>query len=217
MSQVKRFKGVLRAGLFGTLLFCVLGYAAAVGDYSSHVQNGNQIDFTVANGKVRIYVCTPTIFRVSFDTRGTGTFTSNKDVLGMTDVNRTWTAVAPLTVADASTTINITTSAMVIKVQKSPFRVSFYNTDGTTLLVGDAAGMNSSGASSTAPAFTFTQGTNEHFFGWGNAFEAFRRSPGYHPMDIRSEQRLYLCGVYFSVVGASRRLCVESYRPWRSI
>ncbi|MBN2035484.1 MAG: DUF4968 domain-containing protein, partial [Chitinispirillaceae bacterium] len=199
MIRLNRFKNA------GVVTACSLALAwsfangEVVGNYSSHTQNGNQVEFnTGGTQKVRIYICTPTIARVSFDARGT--FASSKDVLSMADVNRTWPAVSPLTVTDADTTVNITTSAMVIKVQKSPFRVNFYETDGTSRLVGDAAAMNSNGTSSGSPTFTFTQGTDEHFFGWGLAFEAFRRSPGYHRLDNKgqtySTRRSTACYMY---------------------
>ena len=177
------------------------GFSEPVGNYVSHTQTGNQIDFTVSNGKVRIYVCTPGIARVSFDTRTTGTFTSTKDVLGMDDVNRTWPDVAGLTVTDAtpgtSGTVEIKTSAMTIKVAKNPFRITYCKADGTTLTA-DAAAMNSNGSSQGAPTFTFTQAASEHYFGWGLAFEQFRS--GYHKADNKgstySTRRSTACYMY---------------------
>jgi alpha-glucosidase (family GH31 glycosyl hydrolase) len=173
----------------GAWMLCMVSFFSAaygdmVGNYVSHTHNGNQIDFTVANGKVRIYICTPNIARVSFDTRATGTFTSTRDILGMDDVNRTWPDVAGLAVADSTPgttgTVEIKTSAMTIRVAKNPFRISYYKADGTSI-TNEAAAMNSNGASQGSPTFTFTQGTNEHYFGWGLAFEQYRS--GYHKAD----------------------------------
>ncbi|MBN1130523.1 MAG: hypothetical protein JXA71_16140, partial [Chitinispirillaceae bacterium] len=69
-----------------TLLTVIVAFslvsAVPVGDYLAHSRSGNTVDFnTGGTQKVRIYVCTPGIVRVSFDARGT--FTSTKDVLSM--------------------------------------------------------------------------------------------------------------------------------------
>ncbi|MBN1127858.1 MAG: DUF4968 domain-containing protein [Chitinispirillaceae bacterium] len=147
------------------------GFAAAVGNYSSHTRSGNQIDITVANGKVRVYVCKPNIVRVSFDTRGT--FASSQDVLGMADLNRTWPEVSGVTVTDG-TALEITTSALRISIAKNPIKFTYYRAGSTTPLVADASPMNNNGSSSGTPAFSFTQGANEHYFGWGLGFQWFR-------------------------------------------
>jgi alpha-glucosidase (family GH31 glycosyl hydrolase) len=180
--------------LFIAMLFTA-GFGAAVGNYQSHgyvANSSNQIDSnhiefkTGTTQKVRIYVCTPSIVRVSLDDRGT--FTSTKDVLGMDDVNRTWPLVTGLTVTDAtpgtSGSVVIATSALKITVAKSPFRISYAKADGTALTA-DAAAMQSAGTSQSVPTFTFTQGVNEHYFGWGLAFEQFRT--GYHKIDHKNQ------------------------------
>ncbi|MBN1307220.1 MAG: DUF4968 domain-containing protein, partial [Chitinispirillaceae bacterium] len=178
-----RIEKTVRFGMICVALLAGTGRGAAVGNYVSHTQNGNQIDFsTGGNQKVRIYVCTPGIVRVSLDDRGT--FSSKRDVLGMEDVNRTWPEVSPLTVTDASESVVIATSALKITVQKSPFRISYATADGTALTA-DAAAMQSTGSSSGTPAFTFTQREDEHYFGWGAAFEQFRR--GYHEIDNKNQ------------------------------
>jgi hypothetical protein len=174
---------ISRIGLLCAAALFTLGYGEPVGNYASHTQTGNQIEFsTGGTQKVRIYVCTPSIARVSFDARGT--FASTKDVLSMADVNRTWPEVSGLTVTDAtpgtSGTVEIKTSAMIIKVAKSPFRITYCKADGTTI-TGDAAAMNSNGSSQSNPTFSLTQGASEHYYGWGLAFEQFRS--GYHKVD----------------------------------
>ncbi|MBN1306691.1 MAG: DUF4968 domain-containing protein [Chitinispirillaceae bacterium] len=193
-------KNLVRCGLCCSTVSSGVSFGAAVGDYVSHVQTGNQIDFTTGTSqKVRIYVCTPTIIRVSLDDRGT--FTSTRDVLGMDDVNREWPEVSSLTVTDAapgtSGSVVIVTSALRITVQKTPFRISYAKADGT-VLTGDAAAMQSTGSNSGNPTFTFTQGTDEHYFGWGLAFEQFRQ--GYHQIDHKnrtySTRRSTACYMY---------------------
>jgi alpha-glucosidase (family GH31 glycosyl hydrolase) len=184
-------KNVKRLGYCYLALFASASLGTPVGNYVSHIQTGNQIDFsTGTTQKVRVYVCTPTIVRVSLDDRGT--FTSTRDVLGMDDVNRTWPEVTPLTVTDAtpgtSGSVVISTSALTITVEKSPFRISFAKADGTAL-TRDAAAMQSKGSSSGTPTFTFSQGTNEHYFGWGLAFEQFRK--GYHNIDHKNQTYSY--------------------------
>jgi alpha-glucosidase (family GH31 glycosyl hydrolase) len=180
-------KSVARSGFCCLALSAGASFGAAVGNYVSHVQTGNQIDFTTGTTqKVRIYVCTPGIVRVSLDDRGT--FTSTRDVLGMDDVNRTWDPVSSLTVTDATPgttgSVVISTSELKVTVQKAPFRISYAKADGTALTA-DAAAMQSTGSSSGNPTFTFTQGTNEHYFGWGLAFEQFRM--GYHQIDNKNQ------------------------------
>jgi alpha-glucosidase (family GH31 glycosyl hydrolase) len=176
-------KNVAWSGFFCFTLLASVSFGAAVGNYVSHVQTGNQIDFTTGTTqKVRIYVCTPSIVRVSLDDRGT--FTSTRDVLGMDDVNRTWDPVNSLTVTDGASAVVIATAALKITVQKAPFRISYARADGT-VLTSDATAMQSTGSSSGNPTFTFTQGADEHYFGWGLAFEQFRA--GYHQIDNKNQ------------------------------
>ncbi|MBN2035951.1 MAG: DUF4968 domain-containing protein [Chitinispirillaceae bacterium] len=154
-------------------LAATLGLAAPVGDYVSHTRDSNLVEFsTGGTQKVRIYVCTPSIVRISFDARGL--FTSTKDVLSMEDVNREWPAVAfTIDSTSDSGAIVIETSELKIRVQKAPFRISYYKADGS-YLTGDAAAMESQGARATNPAFTFTQESDEHYFGWGLAQPWYR-------------------------------------------
>jgi alpha-glucosidase len=187
MNRTSLPQGIARAAVYCAALLAGMSYGAPVGNYASHEQKENQIDFgTGGSQKVRIYVCTPEIIRVSLDDRGT--FDSKRDVLGMDDVNRTWPAVSPLTVTDetpgTSGKVLIATSALTITVQKSPFRISYAKADGTALTA-DAAAMQSTGSSSSTPAFTFTQAASEHYFGWGAAFEQFRQ--GYHKIDNKNQ------------------------------
>jgi len=93
MCRTHWFKGIVMPGLLVMALLSTASYGAAVGDWVSTTQSGNQIDFVVgaAPAKVRIYFCSPSIVRVSFDTRGLFTssaitYNSGKDVLGMSDV-----------------------------------------------------------------------------------------------------------------------------------
>ncbi|MBN1308620.1 MAG: DUF4968 domain-containing protein [Chitinispirillaceae bacterium] len=167
MNRKSLFKRVVRRSLCCAALMSGVSYGAAIGTYQSHVQSGNQIDITVSNGKLRIYVCDTNIVRVSFDTRGT--FASNQDVLGMEDVNRTWPAVAGLTVTDGTSALDITTPSLRVSVAKNPIRISYYRIGNSTPLTAETGAMNSSGT-----VVTFTQGADEHFFGWGTAFQWFR-------------------------------------------
>ncbi|MBN2037989.1 MAG: DUF4968 domain-containing protein [Chitinispirillaceae bacterium] len=178
-----------RLWLFIAAMLFSLGFSQAVGTYSSHTQNGNQIDITVSNGVVRVYVCEPGIVRVSFDTRSSSRFSSSQDVLGMADLNRTWPAVSGVTVTNGTSALEITTSALRMSIAKSPFRISYYKAGSSTPLVSDAAAMNNRGSSSGSPTFTFTQGSSEHFFGWGKAFQWFRCNDGgfYFSLDNKNQ------------------------------
>lgn len=172
MVEMRSFIQLSRLCLLIAVALFSRSFATTVGNYSSHVQNGNQIDITVSNGKVRIYVCKPGIVRVSWDERGN--FTSSQDVLGMDDLNREWPAVAGLEVSDETNSLEITTSELRVSIAKNPFRITYYKAGSTTPLTADAAAMNNNGSRSNSPSFTFTQGASEHFFGWGLGFQWFR-------------------------------------------
>ena len=190
MNTIRLFDKAAQSACMVIITMGSVAFAATVGNYVSHewTSGSNQIDFnTGATQRVRIYVCTPEIVRVSLDDRGT--FTSERDVLGMEDVNREWPTVEGLTVTDetpgASGTVVFATPAVSVKVQKTPFRISFYKADGTFLTADTLTGMNSTGSSARTPTFTFTQGTDEHYFGWGLAFQQFRT--GYHEIDHKGQ------------------------------
>ncbi len=170
------------------MLLFTLGYSAAVGTYTTHTVSGNTINFTVTNGAVRIIVCTPSMVRVSFDTRGP-TFTATDDVLSMADVNQTWTGTTP-TVTDPTPgltgNIRIATSAMVVNVAKNPFLLTYYKADGTTEITHETQPMNSNGSSTGTPAVCFVQTAAEHYYGWGAAFEYLRGT--YRSIDNKAHE-----------------------------
>ncbi|MBN1757763.1 MAG: DUF4968 domain-containing protein [Chitinispirillaceae bacterium] len=190
MNRTGLFIKAARYARMALLTLVPAVFAGNVGNYTAHewTPGSNQIDFsTGGTQKVRIYVCSPEIIRVSIDDRGL--FTSERDVLGMEDVNREWPAVEGLTVTDetpgATGTITIATSALNVKVQKTPFRISYFKTDGTFLTADTLTGMNSTGSAANKPTFIFTQTPEEHYFGWGLAFQQFRT--GYHEIDHKGE------------------------------
>ncbi|MBN1130727.1 MAG: DUF4968 domain-containing protein, partial [Chitinispirillaceae bacterium] len=84
-----------------------------------------------------------------------------------------------------SAVVIIRTAELTVRVQKAPFRISFYKADGT-YLTGDAAAMESAGTRDTMPAFTFTQRPDEHYFGWGLAMPWFKGS--YREIDNKGKK-----------------------------
>lgn len=178
MGRINRVKTVLGRIISGVILLSVPGYCQTqVGNWmSTDASVVNTIDFACAGSQtVRIYVCAPNIARVSFDTRTTNKFTSTRDVLSMADINRSWPAVSYTvdSTSDAAA-VSIITSAMRIRVQKSPFRLTYYDSTGAQITGEDAARGMTVNSDSASPAVQFIQGADEHYFGWGLSYSWYR-------------------------------------------
>ncbi len=188
MLRINGWGGIFGRAIAGSAMLLGAAYSQTqVNMYMSHSVNGNAVDFTCGAGQsVRIYVCRPNIVRVSFDTRTTGKFTSARDVLGMADINRAWDPVS-YTADDSGTYVLIRTSALKIHVQKSPFRLTYYDSTGALITGEDASrGMAVNASTAANPAVQFTQKADEHYFGWGLTY-AWLRDGGSVKIDNKGQ------------------------------
>ena len=151
--------------LLSTILFaCPLPALADPGNVTSWSSNSlNELTFTCQTAVVKLDFLDPNVVRVRMEPTGT-TFSTNSSYT----VIKTWT-LPPITVTDASTLTTITTSGLQVKVQKSPFRLTFCQTNGTLWLTDtNTTGITSTPSGSiTNLSDTFAMQTNEQFYGLG--------------------------------------------------
>ncbi|MEA5456708.1 glycoside hydrolase family 31 protein [Sinomonas sp. JGH33] len=113
--------GALTSGPFS---FSVTDWSGT-GNVSGYTDNGTSVDVAVSDTsgsfspKVRFTFPAPDRFHVQIAPHGTG-------------LNITGTS--GYTVTDSGGTLVVATSALQLKIQKSPYRVSVYKADGTTLI-----------------------------------------------------------------------------------
>lgn len=113
--------GAITSGPFS---FAVTDWSGT-GNVSGYTDNGTSVDVTVSDTsgsfspKVRYTFPAPDRFHVQIAPHGTG--------LNIT-------GAAGYTVTDTGTVLQIATSALQVKIQKNPYRVSVYKADGTTLI-----------------------------------------------------------------------------------
>ena len=104
--------------------------AQAVGNYGSHTVTGNTVVFNCSSGAtVRVELCKADVARIRMAIPGAG-FVANEPYAV---VKYDWPAVAA-TVTDVGDHIKIATTEMVIRANKIPFNLSFYDRDNTTLI-----------------------------------------------------------------------------------
>lgn len=108
----------------GPYSFAVTDWSST-GNVSSYVDNGTSVDLSVGDSsgsfspKIRFTFPAADRFHVQIAPHGAG-------------VNITGAAV--YTVTNSASVLQLATSAMVVKIQKSPYRVSVYKADGATLI-----------------------------------------------------------------------------------
>jgi alpha-glucosidase (family GH31 glycosyl hydrolase) len=108
---------------------------ASLADYSSHSVNGNVILFTCGRSQVKISMCNSQMARIQLAPDKKYRDNDHPDYFMVQKYD--WPAVN-FTVSDEGRYIKIATGNMVIRAQKSPFRLQMYQGDNSTLLVRDA-------------------------------------------------------------------------------
>jgi alpha-glucosidase len=142
------------------MTFCIS--AQSIGDYQSGFgKSGNIVSFNNKNGKTRIEFCSPSMFRVR--SSWSGSFEANESWMV---IKYDWSPVK-ITVADKKDHFALTTSALTVRVFKSPFRISVYNATGK-LLSEDAEGNS---RKTTAVSCIKKMDADEHFFGFGERMD----------------------------------------------
>ena len=155
----------------GPFSFTVTDWST-VGNVTSHVNNTNNVELTLTDTglnftpKMRIAFPSPEVYRVQFSPNGSGL-----NITGSTSY----------TVTSDATYITISTSALVLKIQKSPYRTFVYKSDGTTLIAKeyDPASfrifewLTNGDTAVTKIGTHFYSPTSEKFWGLGERYAAF--------------------------------------------
>lgn len=143
----------------------------AVGNYRLHTVTGNTVVFNCTSGAtVRVELCKADVARIRMAIPG-AEFVANEPYAV---VKYDWPAVGA-TVTDAGDYIKIATTEMVIRANKTPFNLSFYERDDTTLITRQNS-RNSMGWNGAAKTMAFDRdavGKTEHFYGCGMHWKHF--------------------------------------------
>ena len=105
----------------------------SISDYESYEEDGNVLTFQCGKEELKVELCTSRMARIRLSVDGT--YRGEDELYYMVQKNE-WPAVSK-TVSDEGDYIKIATDEMVIRVQKSPLRVSMYEKDNQTLLSKD--------------------------------------------------------------------------------
>ncbi|WP_410512795.1 glycoside hydrolase family 31 protein [Paenibacillus sp. BR2-3] len=133
-----------------------------LGDYTSHVQSGNAVTFTLQNiPKVRVEFVKPEIARIWMEPGGTFA----KDASFVVD-NESFGTVS-YTVSDQGDYIRLQSSGLTVRVNKSPFRISYYDAANINYIAGERV-TGGLGHSTGADVFEYmAMDPGEHFYGLG--------------------------------------------------
>ncbi len=136
----KRIVCVMLAGLLTASLLFPAGLAQAVdtqtaiGDatgFETTEEDGNVLLFDCGNGEVKVEFCTARTVRVQLSANGSGNYRPDDPEYYMVQKND-WPLVEK-TVTQDGDTLRITTEAMEVRIQKSPFRIAMYDLEGNLL------------------------------------------------------------------------------------
>lgn len=107
----------------------------ALADYTSHSVDGNVVLFNCGRSQVKVSMCSSRMARVQLAPDRKYRDDHHPDYFMVQKYD--WPQV-DFTVSDERSYIRIATGEMVIRAQKSPFRLRMYRGDNATLLAGDA-------------------------------------------------------------------------------
>ena len=127
-----------------------------VGNYGSHTVTGNTVAFKCSSGAtVRIELCKADVARIRMAIPGSD-FVANEPYAV---VKYQWPSAGGK-VTDAGPYIKIATAAMVIRANKVPFNLSFYERDNATLITRQPA-TNAMGWNGAAKTMAFDRHRNQ--------------------------------------------------------
>jgi alpha-glucosidase len=154
------------------LLLCgitSLAMAQGLGDYASgYTRKGNVLSFKTTAGNVKIDLCSPAVFRMRAS--WSDEFEPQE---GLMVVKYQWDEVAAI-VTEQFSAFEITTTALSIKVNKSPFRVAVYNLAGK-LISNDQLSASAIIKKGDTVRCTKVLQEDEHFFGFGERMDFLDR------------------------------------------
>ena len=160
---------IMKSIFIGIILsfVCTIGLLpvnAALGNVTNVTRSGDTFTITIGSDIMTVQVCKPELVKVNFKPGGI----SSNDTL-VIDPSKTW-GTGNITSADTtSNPMTINTSKMVIKINKTPCRLSVYDTaDNLLIKEQDAEGVYSDGVK-------FNHAGGENFYGIGG-FDAWEDS-----------------------------------------
>lgn len=162
-NKYKIYSTLCIVGIISLLMSAehLYGSYTFLGNYQeSYSINGNTVTFNCGTPKVKIEMCTAGIIKVWMEQ--TGNFESGSSYAVL---KSTWPTVN-FNVTDEGNCIKIQTGDIIIRAEKSPFRLSFYKLDNKTLITKErsAGGMGWDGTEVCEYMFLNPE---EHFYGLG--------------------------------------------------
>ncbi|MFW0718466.1 glycoside hydrolase family 31 protein [Pedobacter sp. N23S346] len=149
------------------MLWSSTAFSQTIGDYKSgFIRQGNAISFTTTKGEVKLDLCTPEMFRIR--TSWTNKFEPNENLMV---IKYDWEKVTAK-VEEKKDQFILTTAKLMIKVNKSPFKVDVFDLKGK-LLTSETNG--SIAKENTKVGVTKKLQADEHFFGFGERMDFMDR------------------------------------------
>jgi alpha-glucosidase (family GH31 glycosyl hydrolase) len=137
-------------------------FFASLGNITGVTQNGDTLEISIDSDKLFVQICKPELLKVNFCPKGV--MSPNTPVIG----NTKWSAVGA-TIDTTSNPITITTNRMVVKINKTPCRISVYDKSNRLLLKEqDAKGVYDGG-------LKLNHNPGENFYG-ARGFDAWENS-----------------------------------------
>jgi alpha-glucosidase (family GH31 glycosyl hydrolase) len=150
---------LILAVVLGTINIPQAAQAVTAGNVTGFSQNGNTYTVTAGSAQVRVIWSKVDIFRIWLAPSGSFTDPAGADIA----INQNFGAVAT-TWSDAGTYYRINTSAVVLRVYKTPLTFRLYKADNTSLIWQESTGLSWTGSSASQ---TLTRGATEQFYGTG--------------------------------------------------
>ncbi|GAA2630855.1 glycoside hydrolase family 31 protein [Actinomadura fulvescens] len=160
----RRTAGVLLTLLLTACLVRVLtaappASATTIGSVTGFSQSGDTFTISAGTAKVRVDFARADIFRLWLAPDGTFTDPAGGKLATRTDFG----TVTPAS-ADAGDHYRITTSALTLRVYKSPLRFALYKADNTTLIWSETSGLTWDTSGTTQ---SLSRGADEQYYGTG--------------------------------------------------
>jgi alpha-glucosidase len=174
--------------LFAFAFFTQTILAQDIGTYKSGFEKkGNEYSFITSNGAMKIEFCTPEMFRVRASWNKT--FEQNEPWMV---VKYIWEPVA-VSSSETKDYFQLNTSALKIKLFKSPLRLEVRNVQGKLLSSEAVAGNKRGDTVSCVKAMA----PDEHFFGFGERMDFLDRRSKKLRLNVgRGEGRPHIIGAY---------------------
>lgn len=166
--------------------------AQDIGAYRSNFQKkGNEFSFVTAGGNMKIEFCTPEMFRVRASWNKS--FEENEPWMV---VKYNWEPVA-VSSSETNNYFLLSTSALKIKLFKSPLRLEVRNAQGKLLSSEIVAGNSGAGKRGDTVSCTKAMAADEHFFGFGERMDFLDRRSKKVRLNVgRGEGRPHIIGAY---------------------